>query len=70
MAACFIYSHFQLTMKAGVSIQLNCRPMLKNVLQLDMLFQRMSFCPGVFCPDTFLDRVTEFDHPALLGQGI
>ena len=27
-----IYSHFQLTMKVGLSIRLNCRPTLKNDL--------------------------------------
>ena len=26
----FIYSNFQLTMKVGLSIKLNCRPVLKN----------------------------------------
>ena len=31
MAAYFIYSHFQLTMKVDLSIQLNCRPTLKTI---------------------------------------
>ena len=34
MAAFLIYSHVQLTMKVGLSIQLNNRPTLKNDLFL------------------------------------
>ena len=30
----FIYSHFKLTMKVALSIQLNCRPTFKNDLFL------------------------------------
>ena len=30
MAAFLIYSHSQLTVKVGLSIQLNCRPILEN----------------------------------------
>ena len=32
MVAFFIHRHFQLTMKVGLSIQLDCRPTLKNDL--------------------------------------
>ena len=33
MAISFIYSHFQLPMKVGLSIQLNCSPTFKNDLE-------------------------------------
>ena len=34
-----IYSHFQLTMKVGLGIQLKCRPTLKN----DLVFRLVVF---------------------------
>ena len=47
MNAFFIYSHFQLTMKVGLSMQLNCRPTFENDLFfVTYCLQQLSVCPA------------------------